>query len=186
MELSLETQNTLGDPPDSFAMYWLTRFPLLLLHTWYTVQSLSDEVLFRNYYPSSCQFQFQIEHLSVSTVPGVTVASKMSYDSPRKKASANRDFTRYAKYAGFSGHSTNGGSVPRDAHRNLKVENVGLYRNLKYNNTNEMSLPKLEKDVHIFNRKEGKVPRNKNLQRNKKVKASEEPLMWSVNEMKQD
>ncbi|KAK4874212.1 hypothetical protein RN001_013572 [Aquatica leii] len=49
-ELSPETQQELGSIPDGFTDYWTSRFPLLLIHTWLSMQIVANETSFLNYY----------------------------------------------------------------------------------------------------------------------------------------
>ncbi|XP_077295002.1 serine/threonine-protein kinase/endoribonuclease IRE1-like [Arctopsyche grandis] len=55
-ELSLEAQESLGSIPEEFTMYWLKRFPRLLLHTWLQMQVFKDENLMKSYYDSNYEF----------------------------------------------------------------------------------------------------------------------------------
>lgn len=49
-ELSQEAQQSLGEIPNKFIDYWTQRFPLLLLHTWITMQCVKNEPIFSQYY----------------------------------------------------------------------------------------------------------------------------------------
>jgi hypothetical protein len=49
-ELSEEAQQSLGEIPNKFIDYWTQRFPLLLLHTWITMQCVKNEPIFNPYY----------------------------------------------------------------------------------------------------------------------------------------
>lgn len=49
-ELSLEAQKSLGTIPDQFVMYWMDRFPRLLLHSWLSMQIVRHEPVFKPYY----------------------------------------------------------------------------------------------------------------------------------------
>ncbi|XP_078035621.1 serine/threonine-protein kinase/endoribonuclease Ire1 isoform X2 [Augochlora pura] len=49
-ELSPAAQENLGDIPDKFTDYWLSRFPCLLSHVWCAMQTFRDEPTFRGYY----------------------------------------------------------------------------------------------------------------------------------------
>ncbi|VVC31730.1 PUB domain,Pyrrolo-quinoline quinone beta-propeller repeat,Protein kinase domain,Serine/threonine- [Cinara cedri] len=55
-ELSLDTQKLLGDIPDTFLEYWTTRFPLLVYHTWTSMQCLSNEITFVKYFTNCYKF----------------------------------------------------------------------------------------------------------------------------------
>lgn len=45
-----------GSIPDEFVAYWTSRFPRLLLHTWYAVQCVKTEVIFQKYYDEDFNF----------------------------------------------------------------------------------------------------------------------------------
>ncbi|XP_034247460.1 serine/threonine-protein kinase/endoribonuclease IRE1 [Thrips palmi] len=55
-ELSLEAQRSLGTIPDQFVMYWMDRFPRLLLHSWLAMQIVRHEPVFKPYYHISHTF----------------------------------------------------------------------------------------------------------------------------------
>lgn len=55
-ELSQDTQKLLGDIPDTFLEYWTSKFPLLVYHTWSSMQCLSEEITFMKYYTSCYRF----------------------------------------------------------------------------------------------------------------------------------
>ncbi|KAK5641329.1 hypothetical protein RI129_009876 [Pyrocoelia pectoralis] len=55
-ELPPETQEELGSIPDGFTSYWTSRFPLLLVHTWLSMQIVACETTFFNYYHSNHRF----------------------------------------------------------------------------------------------------------------------------------
>lgn len=55
-ELTLEAQASLGDIPDQFADYWVTRFPDLLPYTYLKFETVRDEAIFLKYYPKSYSF----------------------------------------------------------------------------------------------------------------------------------
>ncbi|KOC68783.1 Serine/threonine-protein kinase/endoribonuclease ire-1 [Habropoda laboriosa] len=49
-ELSSQAQESLGDIPENFTRYWLSRFPRLLSHVWCAMQAFRDEPTLRDYY----------------------------------------------------------------------------------------------------------------------------------------
>ncbi|KAB0793431.1 hypothetical protein PPYR_13051 [Photinus pyralis] len=55
-ELPPETQEELGSIPDSFTSYWTSRFPLLLIHTWLSMQIVARETSFLSYYHLNHRF----------------------------------------------------------------------------------------------------------------------------------
>jgi len=54
--LSEEAQQSLGEIPNKFIDYWTQRFPLLLLHTWITMQCIKNEPIFSPYYHEDYNF----------------------------------------------------------------------------------------------------------------------------------
>lgn len=63
--MSEEAQQSLGEIPDKFIDYWTQRFPLLLLHTWLTMQSVKTEPIFSQYYHKDYVFS-QILYVNIS------------------------------------------------------------------------------------------------------------------------
>uniref|UniRef100_A0A158P7F7 non-specific serine/threonine protein kinase n=1 Tax=Angiostrongylus cantonensis TaxID=6313 RepID=A0A158P7F7_ANGCA len=55
-ELPENVQDSLGRIPDQFVLYFTTRFPLLLLHTYEAVEWCADEDVFKGYYPDEVPF----------------------------------------------------------------------------------------------------------------------------------
>lgn len=55
-ELSKQAQKNLGEIPVGFVQYWTTRFPLLLLHTWLSMQSVKREPIFKQYFDPNYNF----------------------------------------------------------------------------------------------------------------------------------
>jgi hypothetical protein len=59
-ELSEEAQQSLGEIPDKFIDYWTQHFPLLLLHTWITMQCVKSEPIFSHYYHKDYMFSHSL------------------------------------------------------------------------------------------------------------------------------
>ena len=55
-ELPPEAKHLLGKVPDEFADYWLSRFPKLLLHSWYSMQMIKKEPVFKSYFHPDYDF----------------------------------------------------------------------------------------------------------------------------------
>lgn len=49
-ELSPKAQESLGEIPNEFTEYWLSRFPRLLCHAWCAMQNFRDESSLKQYY----------------------------------------------------------------------------------------------------------------------------------------
>ncbi|XP_012058791.1 PREDICTED: serine/threonine-protein kinase/endoribonuclease IRE1 [Atta cephalotes] len=49
-ELSLKAQESLGEIPNKFTEYWLSRFPCLLCHVWCAMQNFRNESSLKQYY----------------------------------------------------------------------------------------------------------------------------------------
>lgn len=59
-ELTPEAQASLGHIPEQFTSYWLTRFPLLLPHSWLKFEAVRGEPVFQKYYPKEFSFNWAI------------------------------------------------------------------------------------------------------------------------------
>ncbi|XP_065159273.1 serine/threonine-protein kinase/endoribonuclease IRE1 [Atheta coriaria] len=75
-ELTRESQVLLGEIPEKFTMYWTTRFPLLLVHTWVAMQMICDEDNFKQYY-----FDFIFPNSSVDYQLGAEDAEKFKFEN---------------------------------------------------------------------------------------------------------
>lgn len=64
-ELTPQAQQSLGEIPDKFTEYWLTRFPVLLCHAWCAMQSCRDEPSLRHYYDPEFQFPFELDSIDI-------------------------------------------------------------------------------------------------------------------------
>lgn len=88
-ELTKEAQESLGTIPDNFTTYWTERFPLLLVHTWISMQCVSNEPTFLQYYDighkySVETFRNQIrDYADSNPVEVPTDRFVQSNDSPR-------------------------------------------------------------------------------------------------------
>ncbi|XP_011630520.1 serine/threonine-protein kinase/endoribonuclease IRE1 isoform X1 [Pogonomyrmex barbatus] len=60
-ELSPEAQESLGEIPNKFTEYWLSRFPCLLCHVWCAMQSFRDESSLKQYYHPHYTFMSDYE-----------------------------------------------------------------------------------------------------------------------------
>lgn len=69
-ELSEEAQQSLGEIPNKFIDYWTQRFPLLLLHTWITMQCIKNEPIFSTYYHEDYNFSHSVHVYGTRDVCG--------------------------------------------------------------------------------------------------------------------
>lgn len=76
-ELKEEARMVFGSIPDEFVAYWTTRFPRLLLHTWYAMQCIKTEVIFQKYYDE----KFNFGPVSLSFAPFLLVKILLSVHS---------------------------------------------------------------------------------------------------------
>ncbi|RCN44711.1 hypothetical protein ANCCAN_09286 [Ancylostoma caninum] len=60
-ELPEEVRSSLGHIPDQFVLYFTSRFPLLLLHTYEAMEWCADEGVFRAYYPEEIRLRMKDE-----------------------------------------------------------------------------------------------------------------------------
>lgn len=71
-ELTPEAQQSLGEIPDKFVEYWLSRFPYLLSHAWCALQDFRKEATFKNYYDNSYRFSFELDNITIDSIPDTT------------------------------------------------------------------------------------------------------------------
>ncbi|KAG0719877.1 Serine/threonine-protein kinase/endoribonuclease ire-1 [Chionoecetes opilio] len=55
-ELNEDARMVFGRIPDEYVSYWTSRFPRLLLHTWYAMQCVKTEIIFHKYYDDTFNF----------------------------------------------------------------------------------------------------------------------------------
>lgn len=190
-ELSEDAQKSLGETPEKFTNYWLSRFPLLLVHTWLAMQCVANETMFSHYYTSTFRF------------PDLDYADHESSDNA---VQLNPDFEY--KHDGFTTEQWNSPRKTkkiRFSDQNVKraknrwnyrdekeTENVGLYRNLKSltpvddrDNVVDVADDKLLQlstnytKLDKVSRKKGGVNRQP-----PKSKVIDEPTVWNVTEKK--
>ncbi|RWS13129.1 serine/threonine-protein kinase/endoribonuclease IRE1-like protein [Dinothrombium tinctorium] len=67
-ELPPEVQLSLGSIPDEFLIYFTTRFPRLVIHTYIAFQSFKFEDIFKSYYDQDTAWDFQFPPLPKSGI----------------------------------------------------------------------------------------------------------------------
>lgn len=99
-ELSPEAQASLGELPNKFTEYWLSRFPCLLTHVWSTLQSFRSEPGLKDYYHTD--YIFTSEYETNYTNHDCPISSTLSVTSPSWRTSATVDYspnrTRYRNH----------------------------------------------------------------------------------------
>ena len=55
-ELPEETKALYGQIPDKFANYWTSKFPQLLIHSWYAMHAIKNEPTFVKYFDKEFDF----------------------------------------------------------------------------------------------------------------------------------
>ncbi|XP_051171210.1 serine/threonine-protein kinase/endoribonuclease IRE2 [Leptopilina boulardi] len=70
-ELTPEAQSSLGEIPEKFTEYWLSRFPCLLPHVWCAMQKFRLEPNLKTYYDESYEFPFELDEKYFSAIPKV-------------------------------------------------------------------------------------------------------------------
>lgn len=101
-ELTKEAQDSLGSIPEGFMLYWLTRFPRLLLHTWLQMQIYKHENIFSHYFDESYNFnaQYIIQEIEINELNRyetdqrlennhLFIKSKNYYESPKHQKYKN-------------------------------------------------------------------------------------------------
>lgn len=68
-ELTPEVRRSLGEIPEKFTEYWLSRFPSLLSHVWCAMQHFRDEASLKQYYHSHYLFAngYRMEESKIET-----------------------------------------------------------------------------------------------------------------------
>lgn len=93
-ELSVEVREKLGEIPDNFMEYWLSRYPCLLCHVWCAMQSFHDEPSLKQYYLSS--YIFTTNYKGEEGILRIERIQKASLHISNK--SPNKDPTKKPKY----------------------------------------------------------------------------------------
>lgn len=100
-ELSPEAQASLGELPDKFTEYWLSRFPCLLIHVWSALQSFRNEPDLKDYYHTD--YVFSSEYETNYTNHDCTVNNTLSVTAPTWRTGTTIDYspnrTRYRNHA---------------------------------------------------------------------------------------
>lgn len=63
-EVSEEVRRVMGRTPEEYCTYWTTRFPKLLMHSWYAMHCVKNEHIFSRYYDKQYDF---IQVFSIGT-----------------------------------------------------------------------------------------------------------------------
>ncbi|XP_044759488.1 serine/threonine-protein kinase/endoribonuclease IRE1 [Coccinella septempunctata] len=106
-ELTEAARQILGEIPDSFTYYWIDKFPLLLIHTYLTMQCVSHENIFSGYYQGGHNYsleEFREHAKSYCESNGIFVDETQPpvepiHKSPKRKRT-NSSNTRSYKNAG--------------------------------------------------------------------------------------
>ncbi|CAG0897547.1 unnamed protein product [Darwinula stevensoni] len=68
-ELPLSAQRVMGDIPDQFTRFWITRFPRLLPHLWLAMQAVKHEPVFQQHYEKEYDFiQAKVDTVFVPSI----------------------------------------------------------------------------------------------------------------------
>lgn len=70
-ELTPEAQSSLGEIPEKFTDYWLSRFPCLLPHVWCAMQKFRMEPNLKTYYHENYEFPFELDEQYYKTIQTV-------------------------------------------------------------------------------------------------------------------
>lgn len=165
-ELSPDAQALLGEDSETFTEYWTDRFPLLLAHTWITMQCVADEEKFKSYYHKS--HRYSIKHFKEQMnqyILSNPIERRLSYSESFKflEEMENKDTKRlrWSKYATRTDYQ-NSPDIPETKEL---IKSAGLYRN--------HNSPEARKG-------QSKSVYRKNLQVKKNKKKSDEPLVWVI------
>ncbi|KAF5287499.1 hypothetical protein FQA39_LY04127 [Lamprigera yunnana] len=213
-ELSSETQEELGNIPDGFTDYWTSRFPLLLIHTWLSMQIVSKETAFLSYYSdhrfSLCDYRDKqgllyplycadvdddFEFLKKASFLEENADFLKCGKSPKKVQNIRKYKQSNYNRKYFADGDTNHTYSREKVDAVDTNQNVGLFRN-----SNPLIAQNLLKSnvAHLNNTEPDQVTQTKlhdgdasdslrrgRFNRNKKIlKKSEEPLQWSFDSNK--
>lgn len=161
-ELSLEAQTLLGEDSVTFTNYWTSRFPLLLVHTWITIQCVAEEEKFKIYYHRTHRYSMKLileqMHHYISVNP-------IERPFPYKEIIKNSEDVEnnYAKKMKRMKRIDHQYSPRTEYQKNEMIKSAGLYRN------HDLSDTKKVQNGPIY---------NKILPVKKSKKKSDEPLVW--------
>ena len=55
-EATMDVRRIMGESPEDFCDYWTSRFPKLLMHSWYAMHCVKNEHIFSRYYEKQYDF----------------------------------------------------------------------------------------------------------------------------------
>ncbi|XP_066254713.1 serine/threonine-protein kinase/endoribonuclease IRE1-like [Euwallacea similis] len=183
-ELTREAQESLGEIPVAFTGYWTSRFPLLLVHTYFAMQCVASEATFQNYYDKSYRysldkFLFQIENYTNLNPVILPDDANLSHFEKKRTASFRDVYERY--------NSSSARNSPKREQKFEKLqENGGLYRNLSQKSvdlsdiTINVNDSAVKGSFYIPPQKRESVALK--LRTKKKKKKVDEPLTWNIKE----
>lgn len=93
-ELSVEAQRLLGPPAENFTDYWVSRFPLLLPHSWTAMQCVRHEPLFVTYYHGSYTFPMT---LTDGSLPAWWYEKKSESSSSMKSSPVGKNSPKHSR-----------------------------------------------------------------------------------------
>ncbi|KAF7265858.1 hypothetical protein GWI33_020928 [Rhynchophorus ferrugineus] len=178
-ELSREAQLSLGDIPEAFTSYWTSRFPLLLVHVYLSMQCVSHENTFQNYYPTDYKyplenFKAQAETYLQSNPVHLPLEMNLTHFEKKKSEFSGEIADKSDRFRSFNMRNS-----PKKRWNPL-AESGGLYRNLTprtvdltdvfvrfSDNTDSVYKPPIKKGANL-------------VKRQKKKKKVEEPLVWAI------
>ncbi|XP_072763557.1 serine/threonine-protein kinase/endoribonuclease IRE1 [Anoplolepis gracilipes] len=88
-ELSPKAQESLGEIPEKFTEYWLSRFPCLLRHVWCAMQSFRDESTLKQYYHSQYTFATGYEEQELTKFTHIEQINKENQSMRTKMRQTN-------------------------------------------------------------------------------------------------
>lgn len=165
----------MGESPEQFTNYWLSRFPLLLVHTWIVMQCVAHETVFSQYYPSKYRYPeldyspHESDNSNDSNKEAVVESIEERADFMGKKNPRRQQKVSFYEY-----RNKHFGRQRESSAEENKMLGVGLYRNLSAND----SVLKLCND-NISTKPKNRARRSPNI-RHKPKKQAEEPLNWNV------
>lgn len=171
----------MGESSEEFTNYWLSRFPLLLVHTWLKMQCVANETAFLQYYPNNYHYpelnyaDFEMlqsldENIENDDLIAEERADFMSKKNPKKLQKVS--FYEHRRHQGKRMRNFGGEDDENKS-------GLGLYRNLSADNVGNGTEISTKDNLRVKNR----VRKSPNI-RHRPKKQVEEPLVWKMSEDK--
>lgn len=167
----------MGESPEDFTNYWLSRFPLLLVHTWLVMQCVAEETTFSQYYPNNFRYpaiDYSEHEIKQPLVDCEENAGDIEVDIQERADFMSKKSPRKPQKVSFYEHRRHYGRK-----RGIG-DAVGLYRNLGVVGVSDNNVQFSTKDNEGV--KSRVASRRSPNMRQRAKKQVEEPVVWKVSE----